>query len=358
VVSLSNHERVRSLMAVTIGRCGPEDIDEVVRFIDDYWSRGHALVTSRRLLDWQHRNPDGGYSFVIARQNGVIIGMLGYISTMRFDPALAADNVVWLTTWKVRDDAGVAGVGLALLQYLASHERHVAIGAIGLNPVTRPIYQALGYRMGELQHYVLPNADVRRFALATLSPSRGVVPADASVGVGFKIVTVGADPCVGPMQDPGIEPIPRKTERYFLARYAAHPVYSYRVVALTEDDAVIGLMAMRLAAHDRHKALRIVDFLGNPRVIARIGGVVQHLLREFEVEYADVYNAGIEPAMFECAGFRRVDPDGSDVVPDHFEPFEPRNVRLWYSIKATGDPVLFKGDADQDRPSVLPKPAR
>ena len=77
---------------------------------------------------------------MVARRDGIIIGILGYISTMRFDPALAADNVVWLTTWKVRDDAGVAGVGLALLQHLAAHEPHIAIGAIGLNPATRPIY--------------------------------------------------------------------------------------------------------------------------------------------------------------------------------------------------------------------------
>ena len=38
---------------------------------------------------------------------------------------------------------------------------------------------------------------------------------------------------------------------------------------------------------------------------------------------------------------------------DHFEPFERRNVRLWFAIKGTREPVMFKGDGDQDRPSLV-----
>src|SRR5262245_25517345 len=106
-------------MGVIITRSTGDDIADVIHFIDVHWKHNHALVTNRALLDWQHRDPDGGYSFVIARQNGNLVGILGFISTKRFDPTLAAQNVVWLTTWKVRDDAVIAGVGLALLRYLS-----------------------------------------------------------------------------------------------------------------------------------------------------------------------------------------------------------------------------------------------
>src|SRR6266567_1814805 len=158
-------------MTVTIGRCGDSDIQEVVRFIDQQWMRGHALVVSRPLLDWLYRHPAGGYSFVVARIGGTVAGILGFIPTRRFDPALADTNVIWLTMWKVRDDAAVAGLGLALLQHLIAIEPHVAVGAIGFNPATRPIYQALGYQIGELDHYVLPNASLDRFDLASLTAS-------------------------------------------------------------------------------------------------------------------------------------------------------------------------------------------
>ena len=84
----------------------------------------------------------------------------------------ADDNVVWLTTWKVRDDAGVAGLGIQLVAAPDQVEPHVAMGAVGLTPTTLPIYKALGYTVGELQHYVTPNATTDTFKLASIRVSR------------------------------------------------------------------------------------------------------------------------------------------------------------------------------------------
>jgi len=338
-------------MDVGIRRCTAEDIDDAVRFIDEHWESGHALVTCRALLDWQHKDPDGrGYSFILARRHrdNVVLGILGYIATSRFDPALANDNVIWLTTWKVRDDAGVAGLGLALLQFLTRTEPHLAIGALGLNPATAPIYRGLGYRVGELQHYVRGNAGVERFEIATLTLKR---PPAAEGGVPLTMRRLADDELRAFGWAPNHAAVPHKTVGYFRSRYARHPVYEYVVVALLDGGSPAGVIAARTAEHGGRKALRIVDFLGSESVLARSGPVVQTLLDQVGAEYADVYNTGIDAGVFERAGFRRVDPEGPDIVPDHFEPFERRNVRLWFSLKGSGRPVLFKGDADQDRPN-------
>src|SRR5919198_440978 len=256
-------------MDVTITRCRRDDVDELVRFIDAHWARGHALVASRRLLDWQHRTTDGGYSFTLARRGREIVGMLGFISTRRFDPALERDNVVWLTMWTIRDD---------------------------------------------------PRA-FDRLDGARLLRSAGEIP--------------------------------QKTVRYFHDRYVAHPVYSYRVIGLFDGEMLAGLVAARVAEHGGRRAVRIVDFLGRTETVAHIGRVARALIDETDAEYADVYNTGIDESAFRAAGFRRVDPDGADIVPDHFEPFERRNVRLWYAIDSECRPILFKGDADQDRPNLV-----
>ena len=145
--------------------------------------------------------------------------------------------------------------------------------------------------------------------------------------------------------------VPRKTPEYFCRRYARHPIYRYIVLAVLDGGAEAGLMAARIAEHGGRRALRIVDFLGARDLLARTGPTVQALLEEFDAEYADVYNAGIDGEVFARAGFAPVDPEGADVVPDHFEPFERRNVRLWFALKGP-QPVLFKGDGDQDRPSL------
>ena len=148
--------------------------------------------------------------------------------------------------------------------------------------------------------------------------------------------------------------VPLKTPAYFRTRYARHPVYAYVVVALLDAGRPAGVIAARIAEHSGRRALRIVDFLGSESVLTRTGPAVQTLLDELGAEYADVYNTGIDSDVFERAGFRRVDPDGLEIVPDHFEPFERRNVRLWYALKGAQPPVLFKGDADQDRPNRVP----
>ncbi len=316
-------------MAVTIDRCAEREIGDVVRFLDEYWERGHALVVNRRLLDWQYRNPDGSYSFIVARADGEVAGLLGYICTRRYDPALASDNVVWLTTWKVRDDAGFAGLGIAMLQRLSALEPHVAIGAVGFNVATRPIYRALAFTSGELQHYALPNAARRDLALASFveRPPSGPLPS----AVTTHALTGAADfDRLGEIAAGA----PRKTARYFHARYARHPLYTYRVLAIEDGGRTVGLLAART-----------------------LGSVAHALVQAADAEYADVYNAGIDPALFERAGFTRIDPDGADVVPDHFEPFEHRNVRLWFAMKGGGAPVLFKADGDQDRPNVVPREA-
>jgi hypothetical protein len=132
-------------------------------------------------------------------------------------------------------------------------------------------------------------------------------------------------------------------------------VYAYDVVALLDAGTPAGLLAVRPAEHGGRRALRVVDFLGPEDVLARTGPVVQTLLEEFDAEYADVYNTGIDGGVFERAGFRRIDPEGPETVPDHFEPFERRNIRLWFSLKGLPNAVLFKGDADQDRPNQVPR---
>ena len=321
-------------MNLTIGRCAANDVDDLVRFIDEHWERGHVLVASRPLLDWQYRNVDGSYSFVLARQEGVIVGILGYIATKRYDPALVEANVVWLTTWKVRPDAKVAALGLSLLQHLDKAEPHVAIGAIGFNPATLPMYTALGDRTGELQHYVF-------------RPGAASKPADL-VGVDIHDASRCGALHIGRRSS---ALVPRKTPRYFAQRYLHHPFYRYRLVGLRDGDTLAGLIAARVVAHGGLRALRIVDFAGDSDAVARSGSVIASMIREHEAAYADVYNAGIDADVFACAGFQRVDPDGNEIVPDHFEPFENRNVRLLYAIRTTGDTVLFKGDADQDRPN-------
>lgn len=340
---------------MVIRPCLAADVPDVLTFLDTHWKPGHIFTLDRSLFDWQHacRDRPGEYSFAIARRqpDDTIVGVLGYIPTRHFDPALAADNTLWLALWKVREDIESAGLGLRLVKFVMEHEPHTSVGVIGFNPAVRPIYQALGFAVGELQHYVLPNPDVTRFDLASLHrPAHrptvdGGLTAAAVNAVSFASHVAGLNLSARDAQ------VPRKTLAYFKARYLEHPTYQYACSIVSRAARPVGLLATRVATHGGRRAIRVVDYLGPEDAVPALGALVLAQLRAADAEYADMYNSGIDPRLFEQAGFLRVDPDGEDIVPDHFEPFERRNIRVLFALKTPRPAVLFKGDADQDRPN-------
>jgi len=342
---------------VTIGRCQAQDVADVLAFIDAHWKKGHIFTVHRSLFDWQHalRDRPGEYSIAIARRSGdrTVLGILGYIPLRQFDPAIA-DNTVWLALWKVREDADSAGLGLRLLKYVTDHESHSTLGVVGFNADVGPIYRALGFTTGELRHYVLPNPDVERFELAALPGSRRLAIPDSTLSTA-PLETTSGEPVVKLNLGSRDAWSPTKTPEMFIARYLRHPIYRYRCEIISRNGDPIGLLATRVAQHGSRSALRVIDYLGPHDAIPGLGALLFNHVRAAGAEYADAYNWGIDPELFERAGFLHVEPDGPDIVPDHFEPFEARNVRLRFAVKSSRPVVLFKGDGDQDRPNQLPQ---
>ena len=91
-------------------------------FLRDHWRRDHIFVDHPELLLWQHAavdSPERDLTFVLATKNSddngeEILGLLGYMPFRRFDASSSWTELA-LAIWKVRDDAGLPGLGLQLL---------------------------------------------------------------------------------------------------------------------------------------------------------------------------------------------------------------------------------------------------
>src|SRR5687768_14590783 len=133
----------------TIRRCQTSDVPDVLAFLEAHWKRRHIFTIDRALFDWQYARPDrpGEYAIAIARREAddAVAGILGFLPTRRFDPALAADNAIWLALWKVRDDMATGGLGLKLLNEVTENEPHTSVGVIGFQPPVAAIYKALKF---------------------------------------------------------------------------------------------------------------------------------------------------------------------------------------------------------------------
>ena len=340
-------------MALRLEFCPLDNAEALMRFVREHWSAGHVLGNSRALLDWQHRDAAAGrYNFLVARgADGAILGILGFIPASRYDPALAAaDETVWLTTWKVVD-GGPAGLGLMLLRELTRRLAPKWIGTAGLNPQTRGIYQALGYRTGRLDRVYRLNPALAGKRLATIPESW---PAPPLAQGQTPLVELAPDEFLAATEGLGLDAgteAPRKTRALVAERYLAHPFYRYRAFMARDGNSACALV-LRACAHEGATALRIVDLIGDPAALAGCGPAFDDLLAREGAEYLDFYCSGAEVPL-RAAGFRTLETEGPIVLPSYFEPFERRNVDILWSLKGPGEAVLIcKGDADQDRPSL------
>jgi hypothetical protein len=347
-------------MSVDIHLCREDEIVLVMRFLHEHWAADHVLSWHRPLLDFQHRDA-GGYNFVVARRldGGDVLGVLGFIPTCLYDPQLADRNMLWLALWKVRADAGVAGLGLLLLHYLDANVPHAAIAVAGIgNPAHLAMYRALGYAVGDYRQHYLRNWRIERPFLGTFGPE----PAPCAAVTGdATLEPLTTDTLLAATRDLALAERavqwPAKTPRYFLARFLGHPVYQYNVYLVRRAQRPVGLLAARIATHAGHRALRLVDYLGGEAALGELGPALDAVLERTGSEYADLWSLGLSDGTLARAGFRLVDAAGPVIVPNFFEPFAPKNevLRCAWKGPAGQSFVFFRADGDQDRPNQIPR---
>ena len=337
---------------IAIERCGEGDVEDLMQFIDTHWKRGHILGHNRALLNWQHKCEDGTYNFLLARRGGQLLGVLGYIPTTRYDAALGPEKLVWLALWKIRDDSGVAGLGLRMLHALYRLEPAAGYAVNGINFTHPPMYRSLGYMTGELEQYFLVNPRAER-KLISGEAFDVTLPVPRPGSAVFLDMTA-ADLAAMPSVSFGEASVPARSPRHFSERFLEHPFYFYRVLQISVDGRARALMAVRVCEHDGTKVVRIVDFAGDETVLAECGTAVDRLLEETGAEYADFWQFGLSPNYLKSAGFDVAGPQGP-VVPTYFEPFLSARGRIVFAIKSGQDANvrIFRADGDQDRPNLV-----
>ena len=337
--------------------CLKSELLEVQKFIDEYWLRNHALAKSKELMNWQHYNKQKEiYNFVIAKHtsNDQIHGILGFIPMNQFDE-MNPNNDLWLALWKVRDDVNAVGLGIHLLNYLMSFLKPRSICTVGINNMVIPFYEKFSYTVGKLNHYYMVNRSIKRFHL--LGNFDGIYNNDYRNKQLNKLVRIKKSNFTQLSLKFGNlsfeKQIPFKTFNYFLNRYLCHPTYDYKVYAVIQQEELIGIIVFRIASYNSNHALRVVDYYGNSDGLVGIFQELQNLLDVYNAEYLDFYNIGIKEKKLYLGGFIKRDSTSQVIVPNHFEPFEKKNIDIGYAFKCDEKYKYYicKGDGDQDRPN-------
>ncbi|MDB9892087.1 hypothetical protein OAC99_01415 [Amylibacter sp.] len=334
---------------ISIRRSSKEDIIAVMGFIATHWDGQHILAQNRPLMDWQHGCEDG-YNYILAWDEEILVGVLGYIPTRRYDDGLSAKNIVWLALWKVCDDYQSSMLGLKLLKHLESVEPGSVMAVSGINPSHPPMYKALGFEVYELGQYYLANPNKSQ---NLIQKPKNVSLATAMFGLASLKRLDFSDFENTRFSVPNSSEF--KTFEYIKKRFISHPSYNYELYGISLEDSIRAVIATRIADYNGSRALRIVDFIGEEGVLGDCGSAFQALMAEQCVEHMDFWQSGISSEILVRAGFYKVDPAGELICPNYFEPFIAENARIKCCIKGSLDAsfIVCRADGDQDRPNEV-----
>jgi hypothetical protein len=339
--------------AYTIRFCERADVPAFMRFIDERWERGQILSQSRKVVDWQFYNSRyDRYDILLGTDNasGEIIGIIGYTPTYRFDDSIGdADKYIWLVGWKVRDDAPQTALGLQLMQAVFAAESTKNVGTVGMVKRVEPLYSAMKFQIGTLEHYFIANDCMAEYKLL-----RGVRPISKPCDSAVDTVDLSQEAALDSFfRQCGFWPL--KTKGYYVTRYLKNPFYQYRIIGFLRKGEPVAFAVYREVSATGAKALRVVDFCGDMNALCGAYSRFQILLQERGAEYVDMYCHGLDNAAVTRAGFTcRATEDGV-VVPNYFEPYSPDNVEIYFAYHLETDRPyqIFKGDCDRDRPYVI-----
>ncbi len=333
------------LKSYTISCCRIDEMNDLKNFIRNNWREDHILVESEDLLKWQHA--DGNrLNFIIARENKsqTILGIFGYVPTSKFDTKLKDNRDTWGAIWKVVDNSPF-GLGMDIMQFFHNEIKPVSHGSIGNSDIAQKLYKLTGQKTGVMSQYYILSDSITE----------------------FKIAIKGSN--INPNQKPDMDDLrevildnislthsyyPKKSLTYLINRYQKHPIYKYRFFGVYKESTLYAIFVIRKQFVRKETCLRIVDIYGDISNAGRINFSMQKLLREEGAEYIDCLNYGVAESVFKNMGFQTLDYNSDIVIPDYFEPFERKNIQTNFAVKSQLDEyVIFKGDGDRDRPSIL-----
>lgn len=333
-------------VAMQITECSTEDLPALRAFIDQHWRKGHILAREQAVLDWYYGTGQGA-SFLLAKRDGEIFAVLGYIDADRFYPRPPAQSELWLALWKVRDDAAVPGLGLRLILELKKRYPQRPIAVLGMSEAASKIYKLLRYKVRTLDQLFIYNRQIKNFRLLS-----GCLP---NYRCQTFLVDVRMVNDVVKLLDDA-EQISDSRQRgvdYFIHRYLRNPFYRYRLFRI-ELDAQLCYAIGRVMSANGASALRLVDIYGQlPLLGQALGWFEQHLQRQ-GLEYMDLYLCSEQSADLQACGFiNRADCTADVIVPNYFEPFLAQNVDLQCAVNREFSGPVFKADGDQERPNFL-----
>lgn len=322
------------------------DISAIMEFIEQNWKSDYILARDRAFFEWQFVDGEDVH-FIIAEDNGQIVGIQGYIpySSCKY-PDIAGSIL------KVKKTDNPM-LGIEIVDQIEKFVHHRWCASPGLSSRAIKLEKLKGYEIPKLNHFYWLNEEIEEYGVAVINKEENIkeknyirTEVSQKYIYNWKDFEKNFSPSV--LEDK----IPLKDMKYIKHRYFDHPIYKYFIVMIGGEILDSGYYVLRELCLRDKKIAKIVDYFGNVNMIAMSYNCLKALIEDRGYEYIDFYNYGIEKTLLFKGGFRELKADSKNVIPNYFEPFVQSNVEIYFSRPKVENMRLFIGDGDQDRPSI------
>lgn len=305
-------------------------------FLEDNWNINHIYLKDKDYFEYEFSDNS---NFILAKDNDKIVATLGYFD---YDNKGDIFTVIWKNSGKMND-------GLKCLQFLLN-TGYKSVSSCGINKKTIPIYDFLGINTGRLKHFYILNQKIKEYKIAKIIEKNIKKVEYEKVNDVIEVNNINELLNLINYQELKNYNF-YKSPEYFNKRYFKHPYYKYHILVKSKNTNSI--LVYRIVKENGGSCIRIMDFLGDEKEFNEyISYLVEKMFQE-KHEYIDIYEIGLEDSTLKNIGFlERVEED-SNIIPNYFEPFVQKNIEIYYMSNCKDKFRMFKGDGDQDRPSIV-----
>lgn len=329
---------------IQIRRAEIADIPAIMEFIDVHWKKGHILARDRELFEWQFVD-DGRVNMILGidDENGIIYGIEGIIPYNHTkNPDISGS--IWKT---VKCENTMLGIEMDAYLKQMINPRHIC--SAGLSKKAMKINELLGGKPTRMDHFYRLN-DCENYEIARVLQKK--IPEYSSSTYSLQAVPSIDEMMEVISEDKLMSYIMSKDYRYIKKRYFDHPIYSYDMWFIVDEDKMIdAVLVTREEVVGKAKCCKIVDCLGETSKMAGIGRALDELMVAKGYEFVEIYSFGVDKDIYRKAGMIECGLEHENIIPNYFHPFEQKNVELKMVEPEVLGLRLFLGDGDQDRPS-------
>ena len=323
-----------------------DDVDVIMMFIGQHWKEGHILAVNKAFFLYEYAYGEKvNFAIAIDTLSNDLVGLCGFIQNSQ----QLSGSTIWGSLWKVIKTNNPM-LGINILEFINNNSGCAIFSSCGIAPKTIPIYDYLSFKTGTLQHYYRLN-DIQDYKIAKVY-HKEIINYDSTYHYKLQLFTNFNDLEINFKQKEYNNKAAVKDNWYLNKRYFNHPVYTYKVFGILNQE-IQSLLVTREILHEGVKILRIVDFIGAINDLEYIGFAIENLLKENHYEYIDFYCQGVPSKTMQKLGFKLKDGSDSTIIPNYFEPFIQQNIEIHYFTTSNENIFVFKADGDQDRPSFV-----